>query len=68
MRSRISTGWCRWRRGGRDWSPPAEVSVKPDIDTKTPVPRQVLAMTPETFFGRLNALLPANPPYRKTRL
>ena len=37
--------------------------MKPGVDGKTPVPRQVLAMTPETFFGRLNALLPSNPPY-----
>ena len=49
--------------GASDWEPPAEVPVKPGVDVKTPVPRQVLAMTPETFFGRLNALLPANPPY-----
>ena len=48
---------------GSDWTPPAEVPVQPGVDMKTPVPRQVLAMTPETFFGRLNALLPANPPY-----
>ena len=48
---------------GSDWTPPAEVPVKPGVDGKTPVPRQLLAMTPETFFGRLNALLPSNPPY-----
>ena len=48
---------------GSDWTPPAEVPVKPGVDAKTPVPRQLLAMTPETFFARLNALLPANPPY-----
>ncbi len=47
---------------GTDWTPPAEVPVQPGVDTKTPVPRQVLAMAPETFFGRLNALLPGNPP------
>ncbi len=48
---------------GSDWMPPPEASVQPGIDTKTPVPRQVLAMTPETFIGRLNALLSTNPPY-----
>ena len=37
--------------------------MAPGVDTKTPVPRQVLAMTPQAFFGRLNALLAANPPY-----
>ena len=47
---------------GTDWTPPAEVPVQPGVDTRTPVPRQVLTMTPETFFSRLNALLPANPP------
>ena len=46
-----------------DWTPPTEVPVQPGVDAKTPVPRQVLAMTPETFFARLNALLVANPPY-----
>ena len=51
---------------GSDWTPPADVPVKPGVDSKTPVPRQVLAMTPETFFGRLNSLLPANPAYPRT--
>ena len=46
-----------------DWTPPTEVPVQPGVDAKTPVPRQVLAMTPEAFFARLNALLVANPPY-----
>jgi hypothetical protein len=48
---------------GGDWTPPAEVPVKSGVDAKTPVPRQVLAMSPETFFGRLNGLLVDNPPY-----
>ena len=47
---------------GTDWTPPADVPVQPGVDTRTPVPRQVLTMTPETFFSRLNALLAANPP------
>jgi hypothetical protein len=33
------------------------------VDVSTPVPRQVLAMSPQAFFGRLNTLLVANPPY-----
>ena len=48
---------------GTDWTPPDDVPVQPGVDAKTPVPRQVLAMTPETFFARLNTLLVANPPY-----
>jgi hypothetical protein len=32
------------------------------VDSKTPVPAQVLAMSPEAFFSRLNALLVTNPP------
>ena len=51
---------------GTDWTPPAEVPLQPGIDTETPVPRQVLAMSPEAFFARLNALLTANPPTRPT--
>ena len=48
---------------GSDWAPPPEVPVQAGVDVKTPVPRQVLAMTPQAFFGRLNALLVTNPPY-----
>lgn len=48
---------------GTDWRPPAEVPLKPGIDGVASVPEQVLRMAPEQFFGRLNALLPGNPPY-----
>ncbi len=48
---------------GTGWIPPAEVALEGEVDIVTPVPRQVLAMTPEVFFARLNALLPRNPPY-----
>jgi hypothetical protein len=48
---------------GTDWRPPAEVPLKSGVDAKTSVPEQVLAMPPEKFFGRLNALLVDNPPY-----
>ncbi len=47
---------------GKPYTPPANVPLKPGVDSKTPVPTQVLAMSPETFFNRLNALLVANPP------
>ena len=47
---------------GKAYSPPTNVPLKPGVDSKTPVPTQVLAMSPEAFFGRLNALLVANPP------
>ena len=48
---------------GSDWAPPAEVPVAAGRRHQDAGPRQVLAMTPEVFFGRLNALLPANPAY-----
>ena len=47
---------------GKAYSPPTDVPLKPGVDAKTPVPTQVLAMSPEAFFGRFNALLVANPP------
>ena len=48
---------------GTDYLPPATVPVKPNVDVKTPTPEQVFAMSPEAFFGRLNALLVDNPPH-----
>ena len=48
---------------GTDYTPPATVPVKPNVDVKTPTPDQVFAMPPEVFFGRLNALLVDNPPH-----
>lgn len=47
---------------GKAYAPPEEVALKKDV-VDTPVPKQVLAMTPQEFFGRLNALMAANPPY-----
>jgi hypothetical protein len=48
---------------GSDRQPPAEVPLKPGVDATSPVPEQITRMTPEQFFGRLNALLVDNPPY-----
>ena len=47
---------------GKDYTPPGDVPLKAGVDTKTPVPKQVLAMSPEDFFNRLNRLLVTNPP------
>ena len=47
---------------GKDYAPPADVPLKPGVDAKTPVTTQVLAMPPEAFFSRLNALMVDNPP------
>jgi hypothetical protein len=47
---------------GKAYTPPDNVPLKPGVDAKTPVPTQVLAMSPEDYFNRLNALLVANPP------
>ena len=41
--------------------------LKPGVDANTPVPDQVLAMWPDTFFNRLNQLLVRNPPSPMTR-
>lgn len=48
---------------GKAYAPPDDVPVKPGVDTKTPANRQIAAMTPETYFRTLNALLKGNPPY-----
>ena len=34
---------------GKAYTPPANVPLKPGVDSKTPVPAQVLAMSPEAF-------------------
>jgi hypothetical protein len=47
---------------GKAYTPPDNVPLKPGVDAKTPVTTQVLAMSPEDYFNRLNALLVANPP------
>ena len=46
----------------KPYTPSDNVPLKPGVDSKTPVPTQVLAMTPEASFRRLNALLVGNPP------
>ncbi len=48
---------------GRPYTPPDSVPLKPGVDSKTPVPTQVMSMSAATFFRRLNALLVKNPPY-----
>ena len=42
---------------GKTYTAPDNVPLKDGVDTKTPVPKQVLAMSPEDFFNRLNRLL-----------
>ena len=62
MRCRTSTRWCHSLARGKPYTPPDNVPLKKGVDTKTPVPKQVLAMSPENFFNRLNRLLVTNPP------
>ena len=47
---------------GTNYTPPNNVPLKAGVDAKTGVPKQVLAMSPEAFFNRLNALMVSNPP------
>ncbi len=47
---------------GKQYTPPDNVPLKEGVDAKTPVPKQVLALSPEDFFNRLNRLLVTNPP------
>ena len=47
---------------GNNYTPPTDVPLKPGVDEKTPVPNQVLSMSPEKFFNNLNRLLVTNPP------
>ncbi len=47
---------------GTNYTPPSDVPLKAGVDAKTGVPKQVLAMSPEAFFNRLNALMLTNPP------
>ena len=47
---------------GKNYTPPTDVPLKSGVDEKTPVPNQVLAMSPEKFFNSLNCLLVTNPP------
>jgi hypothetical protein len=47
---------------GTDYSPPANVPVKPGVDAIKPIPAQIKAMSAEAFFNRLSMLLANNPP------
>jgi hypothetical protein len=47
---------------GKAYAPPTDVPLKAGVDAKTPVPKQVLSMPAEDFFGRVNALMVDNPP------
>ena len=47
---------------GDRYTPPDNVLLKEGVDAKTPVPKQVLTLSPEDFFNRLNRLLVTNPP------
>jgi hypothetical protein len=47
---------------GKSYAPPDVVPLKAGVDSKTPVTTQVLGMSPEAFFNRLNTLLVTNPP------
>jgi hypothetical protein len=49
---------------GTDYTPPADVPIKPGIDTSTTIPEQVMAMSLEGFFNRLAMLLVNNPPHK----
>lgn len=49
---------------GKTYIPPAEVALKDGV-TDVPVPKQVLALSPQEFFSRLNSLMVGNPPYEE---
>jgi hypothetical protein len=51
----------QWKGKETNYTPPADVPVKPGVDAKTPVPTQVFKMSAEQFFGRLCELLVNNP-------
>ena len=51
----------QWKGKDTRYTPPASVAVKPGVDARTPVPKQVFAMSAEQFFGRLCELLVNNP-------
>ena len=46
---------------GKPYTPPTNVPVDPKVSKEPPV-KQVEKMDAQTFFGRLNALMQANPP------
>jgi hypothetical protein len=47
---------------GKDYAPPAEVPVNPNVDARTAPVAQVDKLDAITFFGRLAALMKDNPP------
>ena len=53
---------CLFRRGARPTRRPTTCRSKKARTARSPVPKQVLALSPEDFFNRLNHLLVTNPP------
>jgi hypothetical protein len=47
---------------GTPYTPPANVHVDPDIDSRTPPVERIARMNATQFFGRLNALMRVAPP------
>ena len=47
---------------GKDYTPPAEVPVDPNVDARTAPVAQVEKLDAVAFFGRLAALMKDNPP------
>jgi hypothetical protein len=47
---------------GKPFTPPGPAPIPPGLDVKTPPVQQVARMDANTFFARLNALMPGNPP------
>jgi hypothetical protein len=48
---------------GKSLPAPGKARPDPNVDIMTPLTQQIMAMAPQAFFGRLNALLEDNPPY-----
>ena len=47
---------------GTNYTPPTNVPVNPNVNTKTPTVDPVGKMTPATFYGTMATLMAANPP------
>jgi hypothetical protein len=47
---------------GTNYTPPTNVSVDPNVDTKTPPVVQVANMNPATYYGKIATLMVSNPP------
>ena len=47
---------------GTNYTPPTNVSVNPNVDTKTPPVVQVANITPATYYGKMATLMVPNPP------